>query len=103
MVKDAEANAATDKEKIDQIEIKNQAETISYQLNKQIEGLQTPEEKQPFESLKTEFESAISADDYSAMKDLIAKFNELQATANAAQSGAAEGDDAIETDFSAEK
>merc|ERR1712146_721488 len=49
MVQDAEANAAADKEKIEQIEVKNQAETISYQLQKQIEEMQTPEEKQPFE------------------------------------------------------
>merc|ERR1712005_34049 len=44
MVQDAEANAAADKERIEQIEVKNQAETISYQLQKQIEEMQTPEE-----------------------------------------------------------
>ena len=101
MVQDAEANAASDKEKIEQIEVKNQSETISYQLKKQIEGMQTSEEKQPLESLLSEFESAISGEDYVAMKDLIAKFNNLQAAA--AQSPASAEDDAIETDFSAEK
>jgi molecular chaperone DnaK len=102
MVQDAEANAASDKEKIEQIEVKNQSETISYQLKKQIEGMQTSEEKQPLESLLSEFESALSGEDYVAMKDLIAKFNNLQAAA-AAQSPASADDDAIETDFSAEK
>jgi len=102
MVQDAEANAASDKEKIEQIEVKNQSETISYQLKKQIEGMQTSEEKQPLESLLSEFESALSGEDYVAMKDLIAKFNNLQASA-AAQSPASADDDAIETDFSAEK
>ena len=81
MVQDAEANAASDKEKIEQIEVKNQSETISYQLKKQIEGMQTSEEKQPLESLLSEFESALSGEDYVAMKDLIAKFNNLQASA----------------------
>ena len=69
MVQDAEANAASDKEKIEQIEVKNQSETISYQLKKQIEGMQTSEEKQPLESLLSEFESALSGEDYVAMKD----------------------------------
>lgn len=103
MVKDAEANAAADKEKIKQIEVKNQAETISYQLEKQIEGLQTTEEKKPFETLLGEFKSAIREENYALMKDLIAKFNNLQASA--AQTGKTDGaaDDAIETDFSAEK
>jgi hypothetical protein len=63
--------------------------------------MQTSEEKQPLESLLSEFESAISGEDYVAMKDLIAKFNNLQAAA--AQSPASAEDDAIETDFSAEK
>ena len=64
--------------------------------------MQTSEEKQPLESLLSEFESALSGEDYVAMKDLIAKFNNLQASA-AAQSPASADDDAIETDFSAEK
>nr|YP_009459227.1 Hsp70-type chaperone [Chrysochromulina parva]AHY04323.1 Hsp70-type chaperone [Chrysochromulina tobinii]AUS84350.1 Hsp70-type chaperone [Chrysochromulina parva] len=103
MVKDAEANAAADKEKIKQIEVKNQAETISYQLEKQIEGLQTTEEKKPFETLLGEFKSAIREENYALMKDLIAKFNNLQASAAQTGKTDAAADDAIETDFSAEK
>jgi molecular chaperone DnaK len=103
MVKDAEANAAADKEKIKQIEVKNQAETISYQLEKQIEGLQTSEEKKPFETLLGEFKSAIREENYALMKDLIAKFNNLQASAAQTGKTDAAADDAIETDFSAEK
>lgn len=103
MVKDAEANAAADKEKIKQIEVKNQAETISYQLEKQIEGIQTTEEKKPFETLLGEFKSAIREENYALMKDLIAKFNNLQASAAQTGKTDAAADDAIETDFSAEK
>merc|ERR1711912_43007 len=36
MVQDAEANAALDKEKLEQIETKNQAENVCYQLKKQL-------------------------------------------------------------------
>jgi molecular chaperone DnaK len=103
MVKDAEANAAVDKEKIEQIEVKNQSETISYQLKKQLEEMGDSGDKQPFEELLAEFESAIQEENYSTMKDLITKFNNLQATANSAQTNASPNDDAIETDFSAEK
>lgn len=102
MVKDAEANAAADKEKIKQIEVKNQAETISYQLEKQIEGIETTEEKKPFETLLGEFKSAIREENYALMKDLIAKFNNLQASAAQTGKTDAAADDAIETDFSAE-
>lgn len=103
MVKDAEANATADKEKIKQIEVKNQAETISYQLEKQIEGIETTEEKKPFETLLGEFKSAIREENYALMKDLIAKFNNLQASAAQTGKTDAAADDAIETDFSAEK
>jgi molecular chaperone DnaK len=103
MVKDAEANAAVDKEKIEQIEVKNQSETISYQLKKQVDEMGDSGDKQPLEALLAEFESAIQEENYATMKDLITKFNNLQATANAAQSNTTPNDDAIETDFSAEK
>jgi molecular chaperone DnaK len=103
MVKDAEANAAQDKEKIEQIDVKNQAETISYQLKKQIEGVSEEADKKPLEDLVEEFETALKEENYGTMKELITKFNNLQQAA-ASQPGPATGDDdAIETDFSAEK
>jgi len=101
MVQDAEANATADKEKIDQIEVKNKAETIVYQLKKQIDELQSEEEKQPLQTLLSEFDAAIQKEDYAALKDLITQFNNLQAQ-NTAQTGSGP-DDAIETDFSTEK
>jgi molecular chaperone DnaK len=101
MVKDAEANAAVDKEKIEQIDVKNQSETISYQLKKQIEEIDSPESKQPLEVLLEEFEAALKEENTGKLKDLIAKFNNLQAAS--AANGNPAGDEAIETDFSAEK
>merc|ERR1712159_455017 len=72
MVKDAEANAATDKEKSEQIETKNQAEALCYQTKKQLEQLEStisPEEKEKIETLITTLEGAINKEDYSGMKD----------------------------------
>ena len=103
MVKDAETNAAQDKEKIEQIEVKNQGETICYQLKKQIESMENADEKQPLESLLAEFETALKEENYGVVKDLITKFNNLQSAASAAQPSSAPNDDAIETDFSSEK
>merc|ERR1712078_451913 len=54
MVKDAEANAAADKEKSDQIEIVNQAEALCYQTKKQLEQLESTigeDEKKKIEGL----------------------------------------------------
>eukprot|EP00492_Amphilonche_elongata_P004677 TRINITY_DN5031_c0_g1_i1.p1 TRINITY_DN5031_c0_g1~~TRINITY_DN5031_c0_g1_i1.p1 ORF type:complete len:67 (+),score=37.75 TRINITY_DN5031_c0_g1_i1:217-417(+) len=39
MVNEAEANAAADKEKSEQIEVKNQADSVCYQTKKQLEEL----------------------------------------------------------------
>ena len=39
MVQDAEQNAAADKEKSEQIDIKNQSEALCYQTKKQLENL----------------------------------------------------------------
>ena len=51
MVQDAEANAAKDKEKLEQIDVKNQSETICYQLKNQMEEMESAEEKQKLQEL----------------------------------------------------
>merc|ERR1711907_312439 len=74
MVQDAEANAEKDKEKSNQIEIKNKSEALCYQTKKQLEELDktaTPKEKQKIENLVTELEEASKKDDYSAMKEMM--------------------------------
>lgn len=73
MVQDAEQNAAADKEKSEQIEIKNQSEALCYQTKKQLEQLEatcTPEEKQKIETLVSELEEAVKTDNFNSMKDL---------------------------------
>ena len=106
MVKDAEANAATDKEKIEKIEVKNQAETICYQANKSLEeNSEIPEvDKTKIRSLLSDLEAAVAREDYATMKDLMAQYTSMQvASAGAAGSPNVGNGDAIDTDFSAEK
>merc|ERR1711906_104650 len=70
MVKDAETNAAVDKEKSEQIETKNQSEALCYQTKKQLEELDskiTSEEKTKVEDLIKELEEVTSKEDYAAM------------------------------------
>jgi molecular chaperone DnaK len=105
MVKDAETNAAQDKEKIEQIDIKNQSETICYQAKKLLENADTPDaDKTRIESIVSELEAAIAKEDYTAMKELVGKYTSMQAE-SAANAGAQNtpGDDVIDTDFSTEK
>jgi len=106
MVKDAEANAAVDKEKIEQIEVKNQAETICYQANKILESDETPEaEKSKIQGIVSELQTAITQEDYASMKDLMTQYTNMQAASSNASANATESsnDDVIDTDFSAEK
>jgi len=107
MVKDAEANAAVDKEKIEQIELKNQSETTCYQAKKLLENSETPEvEKAKIQGIVSELEAAIAKEDYVTMKDLMAQYTSMQTAAanNAAGTSTdSANDDVIDTDFSAEK
>jgi molecular chaperone DnaK len=114
MVKDAEANAGADKEKSEQIEIKNQSEALCYQTRKQLEQLEatcTPEEKQKIENLITELEEANKNENYATMKELMESLKKavmevgekVYSGADSSQPEAKDGDDVIETDFSTEK
>ena len=102
MVQDAEANASADKERLKQIDIKNQSETIVYQIKKQLESIESADEKQQLESLLSEFETAISQDNYPSLEDLVTKFNNLAAAASSTSPDPAANDDVIEADFVAE-
>jgi len=114
MVKDAEANAAADKEKSEQIDIKNQSEALCYQTRKQMEQLEatcSPEKKQKVESLIIELEKATQGDNYSAMSELMETLKKtvmelgekVYKGAGGQEPKAESADDVIETDFSTEK
>ena len=111
MVQDAEQNAAADKEKSEQIEIKNQSEALCYQTKKQLEQLEatcTPEEKQKIETLVSELEEAVKTDNFNSMKDLSESLKKTvmevgEKAYSAAGNAEQANDDVIETDFSADK
>ncbi|MCF8140692.1 MAG: molecular chaperone DnaK [Cyanobium usitatum Tobar12.5m-G36] len=71
MVKDAESNAATDKEKREKIDLKNQAETLVYQSEKQLGELGDKvgaEDKAKVESAAAKLKEAIAKEDFDTMK-----------------------------------
>jgi len=78
MVNDAEANAEADKERRERIDLKNQADTLAYQAEKQIEDLgdKVPaDDKEKIKNLSKELKDAIAKEDYDLIK---AKTEELQ-------------------------
>jgi molecular chaperone DnaK len=73
MVDEAEANAASDKEKSSQIDLKNQSDALTYQTRKQLTELETKidsGDKSSIEALITELEAAVQKDDFTAMETL---------------------------------
>ena len=112
MVEEAEANAAADKEKAANIETKNQADSICYQTNKQLEELESKidaNEKEKVESLLTKLQAAIDTDDTDAMKSLTEEVKQLmmelgQKVYSQTDSTTTNSDgETIETDFSVGK
>merc|ERR1711871_1194645 len=98
MVQDAETNAAKDKERLEQIEIKNQSETICYQLKKQIEtGEPGEEQKQKIEGLVSDLETALQNENFAEMKTLVeqAAANMQQASQNPAEASNSGNEDVI--------
>lgn len=74
MVKDAEANAAADKEKRERIDLKNQAETLVYQAERQIVELgdKVPADaKSKVEDKRTQLKEATERGDHDSMKTLL--------------------------------
>ena len=71
MVKDAEANAEADKAKREAIDLKNQAEALTYQAQKQVDELGdkvTPELKTKVELVIGELKEAVEQDDSTKIK-----------------------------------
>jgi len=74
MVKDAESNASADKEKREKIDLKNQAETLVYQTEKQLGELGDKIDaaaKSKVEEKSNALKEATSIEDYESMKKLL--------------------------------
>ena len=124
MVKDAETNASADKEKRERIDIKNQAETLVYQAEKQLGELADKvdaDSKAKVEDKRVKLKAAIEKDDFDAMKSLLEELQQELYTLGASvyqQAGAANpsspgedptsdsnssGDDVIDAEFTETK
>ena len=97
MVKDAESNASADKEKREKIDLKNQAETLVYQAEKQMSELGDKVEadaKAKVEEKRIKLKEAVDQEDYDAMKPLLEELQQELYTVGASvyqQDGAAAG------------
>ena len=79
MVKEAEANKEADKKKRDMVEAKNQAETLTHQIEKQLKehGEKiSAEEKKAIEDAKTEVAESVKSEDADKIKAAVAKLTE---------------------------
>ncbi len=122
MVKDAEMNASADKEKREKIDIKNQAETLVYQAEKQMSELGDKVDeaaKAKVEEKRVKLKEATEKDDYENMKSLVEELQQelyslgasVYQQANAASQAADDssnnnennGDDVIDADFTETK
>ena len=129
MVKDAESNASADKEKREKIDLKNQAETLAYQAEKQLAELGDKvdaEAKAKVEEKATKLKEATEKEDFESMKTLLEELQQelytvgasvyQQAGAEAAASGdegaaagnsgdgsSNAGDDVIDAEFTETK
>ncbi len=71
MVRDAESNADTDKERRERIDMKNQADSLAYQAEKQVEELgdKVPaEDKEKIEGQIKDLKEALAAEDFDKIK-----------------------------------
>ena len=123
MVKDAETNASSDKEKRERIDLKNQSETLVYQTEKQLSELGDKIDsatKEKVEEKSKALKEATDKDDYDAMKKLLEELqqelyavgssvyqqpgNQSNATGPSDQAPPKDGeDDVIDADFTESK
>ena len=80
MVKEAEANKEADKKKRELVDAKNQAETLTHQIEKQLKehgDKISAEEKKAIEDAKTDVTEAVKSDDAEKIKTAVAKLTEV--------------------------
>ncbi len=125
MVKDAETNASADKEKRERIDVKNQAETLVYQTEKQLGELGDKvdsDAKAKVEDKRIRLKEATEKDDYETMKSLLEELQQelyalgasvyqqagaanpaAQSTEGNADSDSNDSDDVIDAEFTESK
>ncbi|MCY7405961.1 MAG: molecular chaperone DnaK [Alkalinema sp. CAN_BIN05] len=123
MVRDAEVNSSSDKEKRDRIDLKNQADSLAYQAEKQMNDLGdkvTADDKSKIEGLVKELRDVIQAENFDEIPTKKTELEQAlyQITTNLYQQAGAEaeggaeagatgsapdGDDVIDADFTETK
>ncbi len=123
MVRDAEVNSSSDKEKRDRIDLKNQADSLAYQAEKQMNDLGdkvTADDKSKIEGLVKELRDVIQAENFDEIGTKKTELEQAlyQITTNLYQQAGAEaeggaepgptgstpgGDDVIDADFTETK
>ena len=123
MVRDAEVNSSSDKEKRDRIDLKNQADSLAYQAEKQMSDLGdkvTADDKSKIEGLVKELRDVIQAENFDEIGTKKTELEQAlyQITTNLYQQAGAEaeggadagatgsapdGDDVIDADFTETK
>jgi molecular chaperone DnaK len=100
MVKDAEANSTADKEKRERVDLKNQAETLLYQAEKQLSELGDKvgsEDRTKVEAASAKLKEAVAKEDFATMKSELEVLQQALYAAGASvyqQAGATAGDGA---------
>ncbi len=122
MVRDAENNASTDKERRERIDLKNQADSLAYQAEKQMTDLgdKVPaEEKAKVDELVKNLRDAVTVEDFDKIKSLTTELQQVLYTIGSSlyQGAPGEGmgnpeggtpptggeDDVIDAEFSEDK
>ena len=112
MVEEAEQNAAADKEKSTQIDLKNQCESLSYQTKKQLTELEakiSAGDKENIENTLSKLESATQEENFTLMETLSEDLKKTMMEigqkiySEPGDTENANNEEVIETDFSTEK
>lgn len=114
MVRESEQSAASDKEKREKIDLKNQADSLCYQSERQIDELKDKidsTDKDNLTNMISELKSAIKNDDYEKIKSfskslqdgLMSAGKKVYSQNNSSQESKSTNDSVIDADFSETK
>jgi molecular chaperone DnaK (HSP70) len=115
MVKDAETNAEADRQRREKIDLKNNADSLAYQAEKQLKDFgdkMSAKDKERVEGMVKNLRQAIQQDNYDRLKSLTEELqqammqigsamytNKNGSSSSAGTSSDSDGDEVIDADF----